>query len=156
MLTEAIAIIEGMRGDLRMPSLRPDFLNDKRDVYDALLAREADGAPASTFFGLLERAHSRDWRDRLRLPASVDLAQVQAALRADVLLLDYWSSAAGSKVVAVTRSKAVVVPVEVDAERVARLVGALAAGRGAQRARTQKPSLHCCHPRNGSTASSTS
>ena len=125
---EAVGTIEKIRGELRVPSLRPDFLNDKRDVYDALLAARLPAGDAGEVFAVLEQAHSRDWRDRLGLAARVRLADVQARLGDGVLLLDYWNSAAGSAVVAVTRLRVQVLPLTIDVAAAKRLIDSLAAG----------------------------
>ena len=104
-LTRAVTAIEGIREGIRVPSLRSDFLTDKREVYDSLLAsRLAADVPAGEIFSLLERSHSRVWRERLGLPAQVDLAAVQRLLPDGVLILDYWHSALGSAVIAITRT----------------------------------------------------
>ncbi len=127
-LTQAVAVIEQVRENTRVPSLRSDFLNDKREVYDALIAARLDVAPAAEIFNLLERSHSRGWRERLALSSSVDLAEVQRALPARTLLLDYWNSAVGSAVIVVTPSRAEVIRVDVAPPQIKALIDSLAAG----------------------------
>ena len=126
--TQAVATIEQVRENIRVPALRSDFLNDKREVYDALIAARFALAPAAELFDLLERSHSRGWRERLGLSASVDLGSVQRALPERVLLLDYWHSTLGSAVLAVTRSRAAAIRVAVDQQEIKRLIDGLAAG----------------------------
>ena len=131
-LSAAVETVEHLRENIRVPSLRADFFNDKRDVYDALIAaRLAGGASPAEMFGLLERSHSREWRERLGLAGTVDLRAVQAALAPGDLMLDYWHSASGSAVVAVTRSRVAVVPLTVDSGRIGALIGALSSGPAA-------------------------
>lgn len=126
--SESIATIERIREGIRLPSLRSDFLNDKREVYDALIGARLASASPSELFGLVERSHSRGWRDLLGLAGGVELAAIQAALPAETLLLDYWSAPQGSAVVAVRRSRAAVVPVSVDGVEIGALLDDLARG----------------------------
>jgi CHAT domain-containing protein/tetratricopeptide (TPR) repeat protein len=127
-LTQAVATVESIREGIRIPTLRSDFLTDKREVYDALLAaRLADGSPPAELFGLLERSHSRVWRERLGLRTDVDLTAVQHALPEGVLLLDYWHSPAGSAVIAVTRNRDGIFKLAINDEQIAKLVDSLEA-----------------------------
>jgi tetratricopeptide (TPR) repeat protein len=123
---KSITTIERMREQIRVPSLRSDFLTDKREVYDALFAARRSTGSASELFEILERSHSRVWRDRLGLSAPVELGAVQAALPQGVLLLDYWQAPAGSAVVAVTRSRASVIQTNAQERDIRALVDALA------------------------------
>ncbi|HEX7809703.1 MAG TPA: tetratricopeptide repeat protein, partial [Thermoanaerobaculia bacterium] len=67
-LRQAVAVIETIRDSIRVPSLKSDFFNDKREVFDALIAlRLKRGAKVEEIFELIERGHSRGWRDRLGL-----------------------------------------------------------------------------------------
>ena len=125
---EAITTIENVREAIRVPLLRTEFLNDKREVYDALIAASLSAAAPDALFGLLERSHARVWRERLRLDTPVELAQVRAALPERTLLLDYWNGPAASAVVAVTRGRAAVLPVIADDAEIRSLVDLLAAG----------------------------
>jgi tetratricopeptide (TPR) repeat protein len=133
-LTQAVSVIEGLREGIRVPSLRSDFFNDneKRDVYDALIARRLESGSVADVFNLIERAHSRPWREQLKLSGSVDLASVQRALPAGVLLLDYWSSGSGSAMVAVTSTRAKVTPVTLNEADVKALIDGLAAGAASE------------------------
>jgi len=130
-LADAVRVIETIREGIRIQALRSDFLSDKRVVYDELIAsRLATAAPAVTF-DMLERSHSRVWRDRLSLAAPIDLAAVQRALPDRVLLLDYWQSARGSAVVAVTRARAALIPLAPDARAIETLIDTLSDGASA-------------------------
>jgi tetratricopeptide (TPR) repeat protein len=130
-LSQAVAIIEQIREEIRLPPLRTEFFNDKAEVFDALIASRLRDTSAGEIFSLIERGHSRTWRERLGLAAAVDLASVQAALPHGTLLLDYWSSAHGVAVVAATRERAALLPLAVDDGAVKALIEALepAAGR---------------------------
>jgi len=128
-LRAAIDVIEKIREDLRVPSLKSDFFNDKREVFDALIAiRVRQHAGAAELFALIERGHSRAWRDRLGLRAVVDLASIQRALPVDAVLLDYWTSSAGAAVVIVTKSSASVRGITVDDGAIRQLLDALPRG----------------------------
>ncbi|HEV7424972.1 MAG TPA: CHAT domain-containing tetratricopeptide repeat protein [Thermoanaerobaculia bacterium] len=124
-LTSSVAIIEKIRETLRVPILRSDFFNDKREVYDALIDLELDGGNARSVFELLERSHSRAWREQLGLTMPVTLAAVQRALPPGVLLLDAWSAPPKGAVVAVTHDFASVRRFQLDEATVRGLVGAL-------------------------------
>ena len=127
-LDEAVRTIEQVREGIRVQSLRSDFLTDKREVYDAAIKARLPDAPADVLFGLLERSHSRVWRERLGLAKSIDLASVHRAMPAGGLLLDNWHSAQGSAVIAVSRDKAAVIRLDVDDRQVASLIDLLSAG----------------------------
>src|SRR5262245_6668654 len=92
---KAIEGIESVRAEVRTVALRSEFLADKRDVYDALIALRLvePSASSSDIFTLIERSRARTWQDRLapdaRLPA---LGDVQTRIPRDTLLLEYWSS----------------------------------------------------------------
>jgi tetratricopeptide (TPR) repeat protein len=130
-LTRAVRTIEEVHENIRVPSLRSDFFNDKREVYDALIAATIAEAPVADVFSLLERSHSRGWRERLGLSGTLDLASVQRALPAGVLLLDYWHSPIGSAVVAVTHTRAAAIALAADDAPIESVIGSLAAGPSA-------------------------
>ena len=130
-LRDAVNTIEGVRETIRVPSSRAEFLNDKREVYDALIAASLPKAAPAMLFDLLERSHSRVWRERLHLGGRVDLGQVQQALGDGALLLDYWNGPQGSAVVAVSRRRIGVFPIHVDDAEVQTFVDSLAAGPSA-------------------------
>lgn len=130
-LRNAVAVIEQIRDAIRIPSLKSDFFNDKREVFDALIAlRLRHGAGARELFELIERGHSRGWRERVGLRSTVELPAIQRALPADALLLDYWTSSFGAAVVSVTKDTAQVQPIRVDEESIRALADALARGPG--------------------------
>ncbi|HEY6362536.1 MAG TPA: tetratricopeptide repeat protein, partial [Vicinamibacterales bacterium] len=99
---DAIAAIESVRADLRTVALRSEFLADKRDVYDALIALRLSepSASAADIFGLIEQSRARTWQDRLQLDAQpLSLGDVQPKIAPDTLLLEYWSGASASALV---------------------------------------------------------
>ena len=127
-LEQAVKTIEAVREGIRVQSLRTDFLSDKREVYDALIKAKLPGGAAAEIFQLLERSHSRVWRDRLGLSGTVDLASIQRVLPAGALLLDYWQSSQGAAVIAVSQSRAAVIPLDVDDRRLVSLIDAVSGG----------------------------
>lgn len=127
-LERAAAVIEEIRESIRVPVLKSDFFNDKRDVYDALIAIEVEQPVVARLFDLIERSHSRAWRERLGLSGAIDLAAIQQALPPGVALLDFWSSSSGSAVVIVTRTRTDVRRITVDADAIQQFVDTL--GRG--------------------------
>jgi len=127
-LRQAVDVIERIREGLQVPEMRNDFFKEKRDVYDALIARRPPHASAADTFALIERIHSRGWRDRLRLASAIDLVSVQHAVPDGALLLDYWSSSTESALVAVTRTRAAAFPVTVNDADVKAFIDGLAAG----------------------------
>jgi CHAT domain-containing protein len=127
-LQAAVETIEQVREGIRVPSLRAEFLNDKREVYDALIAASLPSANTDALFGMLERSHSRGWRERLHLDTPIDLAGVRRALPARTLLIDYWHAPQAAAVVAATATRAATFPLHVDESRLRTLVDALAAG----------------------------
>ena len=109
---EAIAAIESVRADLETVNLRSEFLADKREVYDALIAiRLAEpSAAAGEIFGLIEQSRARTWQDRLQPDAQrLSLADVQPKIGPDTLLLEYWSSEAASALLWISSSSSGVV-----------------------------------------------
>ncbi len=128
-LRESIAVIEKIRDAIRIPSLKSDFFNDKREVFDALIAlRLRQSASVTEIFDLVERGHSRGWRERVGLRSNIDLPSIQRALPGDAVLLDYWTSNAGAAVLVITRTSALVQRITVDAARIRALVDSLARG----------------------------
>lgn len=91
---KAISIIESVRAGLRIP-LRNDFLADKRDVYDSLIALELQQPTTSTdeLFQWMERSRARTLLDRMaaRTPLTeASLKLVQSDLSADTMLVEFW------------------------------------------------------------------
>src|SRR5256712_490925 len=104
---QAIAAIESVRADLQTVSLRSEFLADKRDVYDALIALRLSEPPTSAaeVFELIEQSRARTWQDRLQPGAQrLSLGDVQPKIAPDALLLEYWSGAAASALLWVSSS----------------------------------------------------
>jgi tetratricopeptide (TPR) repeat protein len=99
---QAIAAIESVRADLQAVALRSEFLADKRDVYDALIALRlaSPSAGAADVFPLVEQSRARAWQDRLQPGAQRRRSAVQPD-RAGTLLLEYWSGTAASALVGV-------------------------------------------------------
>jgi tetratricopeptide (TPR) repeat protein len=99
---QALAAIESVRADLQGLALRSEFLADKRDVYDALIARRlAEPSPsAPAVFELIERSRARTWQDRLQ-PGGERLAlhDVQPKMAPGTLLLEYWTGTDASALV---------------------------------------------------------
>jgi tetratricopeptide (TPR) repeat protein len=124
-LAQSVTVIERLREDIAELALRSEFFHDKREVYDALIAAHLENARPAEAFALIERSHSRTWRERLGLAGPVELASVQRQLPANVLLLDYWHAQIGSALVAVTRTRAAVLPVSVDEADVKALIDGL-------------------------------
>jgi tetratricopeptide (TPR) repeat protein len=127
-LTGAASVFENIREAIRVPTLRSDFFNDKRDVYDALISIEIDRATPEQVFDLVEKIHSRAWRERLGLSGTMSLAAVQRALPADAALLDVWSSSLGAAIVTVTRKDAKVERIAIDEAAIRILSDALSEG----------------------------
>ena len=73
------------------PLLRSEFLADKRDVYDALIALRlsAPAASAADLFELVEHSRARTWQDRLQPDVQpLSLRDVQSKIPPDTLLLE--------------------------------------------------------------------
>lgn len=120
----AIAVIEGLREQLSVPSTRAEFFQDKRDVYDARIAAGLGADSPATTFALIEGSRARAWRDRAALPA-LTLDAVQARLPGDTALLAYWVSDLGAAVVRVARDRGSVHALSVDRAALARFDRAL-------------------------------
>jgi tetratricopeptide (TPR) repeat protein len=139
LLEQSVAVIEKLREGIRVPALRSDFFNDKREVYDALIAARVGSATPAEVFRLIEGSHSRAWRDRLELSGTLDLAAVQRALGPRVLLLDFWHADEGSALVAVTRARSAVLRPRVTTMEIDAVASALAGGAGADWRSTSRP-----------------
>jgi tetratricopeptide (TPR) repeat protein len=124
---EAIAAIESARAKLQLPSLRTDFLADKRDVYDALVELTLPTGDAKTIFDLLERSRARNFQDRIaRAPPTLDA--VQARLGPGALLVEFWTGPHGSAALWATSNRTGIVRVEADPAQLEELVKRAAAG----------------------------
>ena len=129
-LESAVSVIENLREAISVPTLKSDYFNDKRDVYDVLISLDVAGGDPERIFALIERNHSRAWRERLGLAGEVTLRDVQRSLPAGVVLLDTWSSSWGSALVSVTRDGAQVTRIDVAEAAVRTLIDSLSAGPG--------------------------
>jgi CHAT domain-containing protein/tetratricopeptide (TPR) repeat protein len=91
---QAIEKIEGTRARLAAPSLRTDFLADKRDVYDSVVSLRLTrpGVSPDEIFHMLEESRSRGLQDRLSSNAPDSLGGIQALLPGDTLLMEFWSA----------------------------------------------------------------
>ena len=132
---QAVTRIESVRSRLERTELKLEFLEDKRDVYDALMERVIDeGAGGAPFLELLERARAATFQDRLRDGArSPSLEAVQAKLDDATVVLAYWVGRRRSAVLWMTQSAAGVAErkfTDHEAERVLRLVDLLAGDSG--------------------------
>lgn len=92
----SVTLIESIRSTLKMPSLKTDFLADKREVYDAILAlkTKSDNTSASDILHVMERSRARTLLDRLaaRMPVhEATLAEIQSKLPPDAVLIEYWA-----------------------------------------------------------------
>ena len=124
---QAIGIIESVREGLQRISLRSEFLADKRDVYDSLIAlrlREPS-PPAQEIFSWLERSRSRTLRDRLAAASPApepSLAAIQSRLPPGTLLIEYWMGSRQTVALWITPAAAGLVRVEVPSDRLRALV----------------------------------
>ena len=133
---KAIEIIESVRAGIRVASLRTDFLADKRDVYDALIAiqlREPKPSP-DELLQWMERNRARNLQDSLvaRAPLSeAGVENVQRHLQPDTLLLELWIAGQDSAAVWVTASASGVLRYGHGAEiseHLSQLIGAIQSG----------------------------
>ncbi len=127
--SKAIEIIESVRAGLRL-SLRSEFLADKRDVYDSLIAlRLRESAPSvPEIFRWIERSRARTLRERLgAAPTATDpaLEAIQARLAPDTVLLDCWMGSGSSATLWITASGAGVVRHSAPPGQIHDLVGQL-------------------------------
>ena len=97
---EAIGIIEAGRTQLQLSALRAEFLADKRDVYDALIALLLRKNDVPEAFLFLEKSRARAFQDRLAAddlrgqgaPAALSLSEVRTYLDDSTILLEFWTS----------------------------------------------------------------
>jgi CHAT domain-containing protein/tetratricopeptide (TPR) repeat protein len=127
-LQRSVAVIENIRESIRVPMLKSDFFSDKREVYDALISVSLDRMTARELFELIERSHSRAWREKLGLTKPVTLASVQQALPPGAMLVDCWSSPLGSAAAVVTRDRVEIRRVVVNENAIRKVSNQLASG----------------------------
>ena len=91
----AIAIIESIRAGLQVTSLRSDFLADKRDVYDSLIALHLQKPvpDVSEIFQWMERSRARTLLDRMSAQTplrELSLKEIQSRVPQDTTLVEFW------------------------------------------------------------------
>jgi tetratricopeptide (TPR) repeat protein len=106
---QAIALIESVRAGIRATALRTDFLADKRDVYDSLIAFELRQSSPSVdeLFHWMERSRARTLQDRVaaRTPLiEPRLPEIQAHLPQEAVLVEFWMGSQDSMAVWATPS----------------------------------------------------
>jgi tetratricopeptide (TPR) repeat protein len=107
---QAIEHIESVRSALRAPALRTEFLADKRDVYDALIAlRLRDSAPAAELFRWMEQSRARVLSEQTSQARDVTLATIQSRVPRETVLVETWSGADTSATLWISPSDAGVV-----------------------------------------------
>jgi tetratricopeptide (TPR) repeat protein len=125
----AITAIESVRAGLR-PAMRTEFLTDKREVYDSMVALRlrTPGTPVAELFSWIERSHARTLLDRMR-PANASeltLSQIQSSLDPDTVLLELWMGPETGATLWITASAAGVVRHSVPSNNaVSRLITSL-------------------------------
>jgi CHAT domain-containing protein len=94
---QAIAIMESIRENVTAVAQRTEFLADRRDVFDSLIAlrlRDAAADPQE-LFAWMERSRARTLEDRVRpreALADPNLKTVQGRLAPDTVLLEIWTA----------------------------------------------------------------
>jgi CHAT domain-containing protein/tetratricopeptide (TPR) repeat protein len=135
----AIGVIESVRSNLQLSTLKTDFLADKRDVYDALLELFTERPDTAEIFDLLERSRARTFKDRLQErahlggAAPVSLAAVQSRLDPRTLLLEYWVTPRAAAVVWATHDASGIARIPFSpaaAEQISAFARELASGSG--------------------------
>ena len=136
---QAISVIESVRSNLQLATLKTDFLADKRDVYDALIELFTERPDTAEIFELLERSRARTFKDRLQerarqgSSAPVSLAAVQSRLDPRTLLLEYWVTPRAAAVVWATRDTSGIARIPFSsavAEEISAFARELASGSG--------------------------
>lgn len=117
---QAIRHIESIRAGMRRTTLRGEFLADKREVYDALIAltlRKPD-PPVGAIFSLMESSRARTLEERTpSLPAGqLSLQQIQGALPAGTILVEFWVGQSDLAAIWITRSGSGVARQNFDAQ----------------------------------------
>jgi len=92
---KAISIIETVRAGLQTTSLRSDFLADKRDVYDALIALQIQKpVPAvPEILQWMERSRARTLTDRMAAQShqqQLSLEEIQSQLDPRTVFVEFW------------------------------------------------------------------
>jgi CHAT domain-containing protein/tetratricopeptide (TPR) repeat protein len=112
---QAAAIVESVRVGLRISSLKSEFLADKRDIYDAMIAlrlRES-APPMREIFRWMEHSRARTLADRVgSAPSESTLEAVQSRLRPDQALLEFWSAGEDAAMIWITSTAAGLAPIQ--------------------------------------------
>lgn len=111
---KAISIIESVRAAIGISALRTDFLADRHDVYDSLIAFEAQqpNVSADELLGWMERSRARSLQDRVvaRTPLKeASVALIQSHLLPDTVLVEFWMGSRGSLAVWITATESGIV-----------------------------------------------
>jgi len=97
----AISVIETTRTQLQLSALRAEFLADKRDVYDALIALLLKKGDIKEAFSFLERSRARTFQDRVvsitpgpesAAPKPLGLDEIRNYLSPSTILMEFWVS----------------------------------------------------------------
>jgi hypothetical protein len=91
----AIIIIEKVRAGLGAIALRSDFLADKRDVYDSMIALQIQKSvpPVADILQWMERSRARTLTDRLAAQSpqrELSLAEMQSQLGGQTVFVEFW------------------------------------------------------------------
>ena len=96
---KAIAGIESVRGGMGRGALRSDFLADKRDVYDSLIAMylQQPDPPLDRILGLMEQSRARALEERSSTPQTKPPAipEIRAMLPQDTVFIEFWIGEGG-------------------------------------------------------------
>ena len=111
---KAISIIESVRAGIGISSLRTDFLADRHDVYDSLIAFESQqpNVSADELLGWMERSRARTLQDRVvaRTPLKeANVAVIQSHLPSDTVLVEFWMGSRSSLAVWITATESGIV-----------------------------------------------
>ena len=125
----AITAIESTRSGLR-PAMRTEFLADKREVYDSMIALRlrTPNTRVAELFSWIEHSHARTLLDRVRPTSAgeLTLSQIQSGLGPDTVLLELWMGPDTGATLWITASAAGVVRHPVPSnEAISRLITSL-------------------------------
>jgi CHAT domain-containing protein/tetratricopeptide (TPR) repeat protein len=107
---KAIAGIESVRARMRITSLRSEFLADKRDVYDSLIALSLrqPKPPIDGIFSLMERSRARTLEDLSRTSFAKEprVREVQNSLSPDTVFVEFWVGSEQTAALWITKTEA--------------------------------------------------
>lgn len=105
---KGIDIIESVRAGIRRVMLRNEFLGDKRQVYDSLVALELRQAapPLDAIFSLMEQSRARAFEERTESTQRkhIGLSELRSMLPKDTVFIEFWTGEAGVAELWITRS----------------------------------------------------